>query len=115
MAGTLTVTGLSAGLSVGEKVIGPLTMTGSATVGTIVDVALQAGDNPVPVPAGATAVLIVIPTSNTGQLKLRTNLNAGDAGTPFGPVGWAALPLFPGTTSLIVNAAGTATVEISFL
>lgn len=115
MAGTLTVTGMTAGLSVGEKVIGPLTMAGSATVGTILDVALAAGDNTIAVPPGATAALIVLPSTNTGVLKLRTNLDPGDVGVSFGPTGWAVLPLATGTTSLIVNAPATGTLELSFI
>jgi len=114
MSGTLTVTGLATGLLSGEKVIGPITMSGSATVGEIRDLALAAGDNTIPVPAGASAVVVVVaPTS--GTISLRTNLNSTDAGLPFGPTGWLAIALASGTTSLILNASAPASVEVSFI
>ena len=116
MAGTLTINGLAAGLVTGEKIIGPITDSGSAVVGQITDLTLSSGDNTVTVPTGATHVLIVVGSTNTVQLKLRTNLNSGDGGTPFGPTGFVKWPLYTGTTSLIINAAsGGATIELSFI
>jgi hypothetical protein len=115
MAGTLTVTGLVAGFLTGEKVIGPVTLTGSATIGQIDDLALSSGDNAISVPAGSSAVLFVLPASNTQVLKLRTNLNSGDAGMPFGPLGWSVLPLAAGVTQLTVNVSGSTTCEASFI
>ena len=52
MAGTLTVTGMAAGLQSGEKIIGPITATGSSTIGTIIDTALSSGDNTITIPTG---------------------------------------------------------------
>lgn len=116
MAGTLTVGGLAAGLLTGEKVIGPLTDTGSAVVGQIIDIPLASGDNTISVPTGATHVLIELPATNALQLKIRTNLNSGDAGMPIGPTGWVKLPLYTGTTSVIINAAGSSGVaEATFI
>jgi hypothetical protein len=116
MAGTLTIGGLAAGLLTGQKVIGPVTMTGSAVIGTVTDLTLASGDNTIAVPAGATAVMIELPASSVVELKLRTNLNSSDAGTPFGPSGFVVLPVYSGTTSLIVNAAsGGGTIEASFI
>ena len=87
MAGTLTVSGMSAGLLTGEKIIGPLTITGNAAIGTIIDAALATGDNSFIVPTGAVAVLI----------------NLG-------------LPLPTGTTTVILNASGAlAAMELSFI
>lgn len=114
MAGTLTVAGLASGLLSGEKTIGPITMVGSAAIGEIRDLSLASGDNSVPVPAGATAVVIAAP-AGTGTLTLRTNLNAADGGLPFGPAGWLAMPLIAGTTSLILGASSSTSVEISFI
>jgi len=115
MAGTLTITGLAAGLASGEKTIGPLTMVGTASVGEIRDLALTAGDNTIPVPAGAAAVAIVPADTNTVVVKLRTNLNSTDAGLPVSTVGFLAIPLAAGTTSLILNAASQANVEVTFI
>jgi hypothetical protein len=120
MAGTFTVGGSSAGLSTGAKTIGPLTIVGAAVVGEILDVALAAGDNTIAVPPGAVAVLIEPPSNNAVALKVRTNLDSGDAGLPiapadpFGPWSFRGLAV----TSIIVNAAssmaGTVT-ELSFI
>lgn len=116
MAGTLTVGGLASGLLTGQKIIGPLTDTGSATVGQVTDLSLASGDNTLSVPAGATHVLIELPATNALELKIRSNLNASDGGLPIGPTGWVKVPLFTGTTSLIINAAGsTGTIEATFI
>jgi hypothetical protein len=115
MAGTLTISGLSTGLLTGEKVIGPLTMTGAATIGEIEDISLIAGDTTIPVPTGAVAYLVGFPSSNTSVVKLRSSLNAADAGLPLGPTGFAVLPLAPGTTSIVVNAPAVVAIEISFI
>lgn len=116
MAGTLTVTGLAAGLLSGEKVIGPLTLTGSALIGTILDEPLAVGDNTLAVPEGAAACLIVLPSANTSVLRLRTSTNPADTGVPFGPSGWLVLPIASGVTSLIINTASqVAGIEVSFI
>lgn len=116
MAGSLTIGGSSQGLLSGSKTIGPLTLEGNAIVGEILDVPLKAGDNTILVPEGATAVLVALPTANGVALKIRTNLNAGDAGLPISPVGYMVLTIAAGVTSLIVNAAApTAAIELSFI
>lgn len=120
MAGTLIITGLSAGLvSGGEKTIGPVTMTGSATIGEIIDAGLSSGDNTFTVPSGAVAVAIFLGSAPTATVKLRTNLNNADGGleiAPYAGLGFAAVPLPTGTTSLILNASATvAAVELSFI
>jgi hypothetical protein len=52
-------------------------------------------------------------------IKLRTNLNAADAGLPVAPfsnIGWAAFPLPAGTTSVILNASSTvAAIGVAFI
>ena len=52
--GTLTVAGASAGLASGQKVIGPVTITGNNTIGEILDATLASGDNTFAVPTGTT-------------------------------------------------------------
>ena len=119
MGGTLTVTGMSAGLLTGEKVIGPITITGNSAIGTIIDAALSSGDNSFAVPTGAVAVLINLGLGPTPTVKVRTNLNTGDGGleiAPFASIGWAVFPLVSGTTTLILNASGAlSAVELSFI
>lgn len=118
MAGTFTISGSSAGLLTGAKTIGPVTITGAAVIGEVLDVTLASGDNTIAVPAGAVAVWFAPPTGNTAVLKWRTNLNNGDAGLPmsatdpFGPYVFRNLAV----TSFIVNASGTvAGCELTFI
>jgi hypothetical protein len=114
MAGTLTVSGLAAGLATGSKQIGPLTMVGSASIGTTLDVTLATGDNTLAVPANATAVVLALPASNTATLKVRTNADSG--GLSLGLSGFLVVPLPAGATSVIVNAsAGGTQVEATFI
>lgn len=119
MPGTLTVTGMSAGLTSGYKVIGPVTITGSNAVGEIIDATLSAGDNTFAVPVGATAVLLALGQGASVTVTVRTNLNSADAGMPVGPFGgtqWAVFPIVTGVTQLILHSSGSQPgVELSFI
>ena len=119
MPGTLTVSGMSAGLPSGYKVIGPVTITGGNPIGETIDTSLVTGDNTFAVPAGAYAVAIFLGQATTVTVKVRTNLNAADGGlqiAPFGGTQWAAFPLPTGTTSLILNSSGAlANIELQFI
>lgn len=122
MPGTLTVMGLSAGLVSGQKAIGPVTMTGISTVGQIVDATLNTGDNTFTLPSGQTVSAVAIFLGTTAMtVKVRTNLDSGDAGVAIAPyVGagtpWAVLPLPSGVTSVILNASGSVTgVELNYI
>jgi len=114
MAGTLTIAGLASGLPSGSKVVGPVTMTGTAVIGTITDAALIVGDTTITVPTGAVACLIVLATS-TATIKVRSNLNSGDSGLPIAPSGFMVVPIATGTTSLIINSTATASLEATFI
>jgi len=125
MPGTLTIAGMSAGLASGQKTIGPVTMTGVSTVGSIVDTSLGSGDNTFSLPPAANnetiSAVVIFLGSTTATVKVRTNLNSGDAGTQIAPsVGaglpFAVLPLPAGVTSVILNASGIVTgVELSYI
>lgn len=116
MSGSFTITGNEQGLLSGGKTVGPYTVSGTVTLGQITDVTLVTGDNTLTVPSGATAVLIVVASGNTAALKVRTNLNSGDAGLPIGTAGPILVSLASGATSLIVNAAaGGGTIEATFI
>lgn len=109
MAGTITVSGSSSGEPAGQRVFGPLTITGQTIVGETLEVALASGDNTFTVPAGAVAAVIIPPATNTVALKVRSSLNSGDVGLP---INAGALPFtypFPAVapTTLIVNAASS--------
>ncbi len=117
--GTMTVVGASAGLATGQKVIGPITTTGANPIGTILDETLSSGDNTYAVPTGATKVLINLGSAASATVKVRTNLNSGDAGLQIAPytiTGWTAFDLVSGVTSIILNASTTVSgVELSFI
>lgn len=119
MAGTLTITGMSAGLVSGQKTIGPITTSGSNPIGQIDDTTLNSGDNTFTVPTGYTAVAIFLGQSPNVTVKLRTNLNALEAGLQIAPVAvlsWAKFDLPVGVTSVILNSSGSlAGVEIQFI
>ena len=120
MAGTLTVSGMAAGLPFGEEVIGPLTIMGANVVDQVDGVTLVARDNSFSVPAGTTAVLGVLGTDGVAAaVKVRTSLNASDSGLPVAPfaqVGFFVLPLPSNVTSVILNAAApVADVSLVFI
>lgn len=119
MSGTLTVTGMSAGLLTGQKVIGPLTITGNDAIGQITDASLAEGDNDFTIPTGAVAVLVYLGITPGVTVKVRTNLNSGDGGleiAPYSSIGWTVFPLVSGTTTVILNASAALTsMELSFI
>jgi hypothetical protein len=116
MAGQLTIGGQSAGMLSGSKEIGPITMQGNAIVGQVSDVQLVVGDSTIPVPAGKTAVCIAFtPAFEPGEVKIRTNLNASDAGLPILATGFTVFPIPAAVTSLILHATAVANVELSFI
>lgn len=116
MSGTLTIGGAVNGLLSGEKVIGPITMTGTAVIGQIDDLTLQAGANTFAVPTGAYAVLIALASTNTQAVKVCTSLDEAP-GVTVGPTGFVVLPLPAGATSmtLTVVGGGSTLVELSFI
>ena len=119
MSGTLTVSGMAAGLVSGEKLIGPVTTSGSNTIGQIDDATLAAGDNTFAVPSGAVAVAIFLSSAPSVTVKVRTNLNTGDGGLEIAPVSgtpWFKMDLVTGTTSIILNSSGSLSgVELTFI
>lgn len=116
MAGTLTLSGLAAGLLSGQKVIGPYTVTGTATVGTVLDATLASGDNTFAIPSGATAVAVFVSSANTAVLKV------GFAASPTAQTAKTGL-IFEWTfdsaavpATLYINAASSGgAVEVTFI
>lgn len=122
MSGTLTLTGMAAGLPSGEQILGPSTMTGVSVVGQLDGGNLAAGDNVFACPSGATVTAVAIFLGVGGSsavIKLRTNLNASDAGTPISPFsneGFAAFPIAPGVTEVILNSSALVTgLAVAFI
>lgn len=117
MAGTFTITGLSASEPTGERVLGPVTIQGSQVVGETLALSLAMGDNSVTIPSGATAVWIQGPVNGAVNLTLRTNLNSSDTGLPINGTGFPTIypfPLSPPVT-LIINASGAQTTPLSLV
>ena len=114
MAGTVTITGLSASEPTGQRTLGPISIQGSVVIGDTSAGALNSGDNTIAVPAGAVGVVIVPPTTGTATLKYRTSLNSGDTGLPIS----ASQPfvhVFPSPipTSIIINASTSQSAFLS--
>lgn len=106
MAGQVTITGNDTGSPAGQRVLGPLTVVGSATVGATSVEGLASGDNTLSVPPGATGCVIIPPQNGAVALKLRSSLNSGDAGLPISanqPSEYT-FPTGGAPTTLILNA-----------
>lgn len=120
MAGTLTISGMAAGLPFGEEIIGPLSMMGGTVVGQVDDASLAVGDNSFSVPVGSLAVLIVLGSAGVpSAVTVRTNANATDTGLPVAPfsnVGFVVVPVPSGVTTVILNASAVvAGVSLVFI
>ena|ERR1039457_599688 len=118
MAGTFTISGLSATEPGGERIFGPQSIQGTVVIGETLAVAVAEGDNTFVVPTGAVAVWITPPLNGASTLKVRTNLNSADAGLPISIINPTvySFPL-PAPTSLIVkaNVAETGFLTIAFI
>lgn len=107
MAGTFTVSGMSAGEPAGQRSFGPITIQGTVVIGDTFSGPLVMGDNTLSVPIGSVAVMVITPQNNTATVKLRTNTNNADGGLALNPGGLPTVYPFPTTapTSIILNAA----------
>lgn len=114
MAGTVTITGLSASEPAGQRILGPLSIQGSIVVGDTQSGALASGDNTIAIPSGAVGVVIVPPATGTATLKYRTSLNASDTGLSISPT-QPFVHVFPSPapTSVIINASAPQTAFYS--
>lgn len=118
MAGSLTVTGLSAGEPAGERVLGPLSVIGKNVIGETLAIPLASGNNTINIPLESVAVLIIPPTNGEAPITVRTSLNSTDAGLPINPGPNPFMYVFPETipTTLILHATTTTgVVTIAFI
>ena len=106
---TFTISGATSADPAGGRTIGPITITNTSDVGETWQGPMATGDNTIQVPQGAIAALIVPPTTGA-TLKLRTNLNASDAGLLLSATAWPLLytfNTFSPPTQLIINSNQT--------
>jgi hypothetical protein len=119
MAGSLTITGLSATEPAGQRTFGPLSIQGTRVIGETLEVPLSIGDNTFNVPTGSVACLLIPPENSTVGLKIRTSLNSGDQGLPINAGSAPFVYPFPAVApvSLIVHAesAQAAPLAIAFI
>jgi hypothetical protein len=115
MAGTVTITGVSAGLLGGEKILGPISVVGTSIVGSIIDQVLTTGDNTFTIPAGAIGCVFIPPAGTTATVKYRTSTNSADGGLPISG-SQPFVHVFSGApTTVILNTTGTTgTCELWF-
>lgn len=114
MAGTVTISGLSASEPSGQRTLGPMSVQGTVVIGDTQATALSSGDNTISIPAGAVGVVIIPPSSGAVVLKYRTSLNAGDGGLPISP-SQPFVHVFPSPipTSIIINAGSSQSAFLS--
>ncbi len=118
MAGSIVITGMSAGEPAGERIFGPLSVIGKAIVAETLSVILSSGDNTYTVPEESSAVLIIGPVNGETELKFRTNQNTADGGLVMNSGANPFVYVFPSTipTKIILHAAGTSgVVTIAFI
>src|SRR5580704_3688221 len=114
MAGQMTLGGKSEGPA-GQIGIGPMTVTGTTALSESETLELASGDNTITVPKGAVSAALFFTTIEGPEVKLRTNLNLAEAGLPILGQRFAVIPLTCATTSLILHAASTTTVGVTFI
>lgn len=118
MAGTITVTGLSASEPAGERIFGPWSIQGTQAIGETLAVLLAEGDNTFAVPVGAVACVILGPVNGTSLLKVRTSANSADAGLPINGAGMPFVYPFssaPGSLTIHSSAAQSTPLTILFI
>lgn len=115
MAGSFQITSTAFAIQSGTKQIGPLTITGTATLGEVHDFTPATGANTVTVPTTATAVIIVPATSNTATLTIKGV--TGDTGVAISKVNPTVLSFdaTPPASFVLTAGAGAANVEVSFI
>lgn len=108
MAGTVTISGMSAGEPAGQRVFGPFTITGAMVIGETLSLLLAAGDNDITVPEGAIGVIVIPPANNSAALTYRTSLNADDSGLPLDPAQVPFVHVFPSSapSGIVLNSQG---------
>ncbi len=114
MAGTVTITGLSASEPAGQRTLGPMSVQGTIVIGDTQSQSLTSGDNTFNIPAGAVGVVIIPPSTGAATLKYRTSLNSGDAGLPISPT-QPFVHVFPSPipVSVIINAGTSQTAFLA--
>jgi hypothetical protein len=96
------------GLLIGQITVGPSTVSGKAAISEVVNVELVSNTDFVvklPPEAAQFAGVFTFTGESAVEVKLRTNLNNGDAGLPIPAQGWFSLPVYGGVTELKFKAS----------
>ena len=112
---TVQVSGDATDLPLGDKTIGPVTLTVDPCVSSEVQVTLASGNNTISKPTGATTVIVVFPTTYTAAKTLKGV--GADTGVALGTPPFVVFTLAAGATSFVIHsaAADTAPTTILFL
>ncbi len=102
-SGTVTISCTLTGLAQGAPPISPPSASLPTPVYESLQVTLASGANTITVPAGASYVFITPPSGNT--IGLTWKGVSADTGTPIHPTFSGAIPLGPGVTNFVLDAA----------
>jgi hypothetical protein len=116
--GQVTISGQTANAGGTSLVVGPISITTSAPIGSVQLVTLASGDNAITIPTGTTVVMVQLPAANA----VATTLEGASSGTAYGitllPGGGVALfQPASGQTSFYLHAASleSAPTVITFI
>lgn len=118
MSGVITITGVSAGEPLGERIFSPVSVVGKAVIAETLAIELETGINTFKVPRESVAVYILMPTNGEAATKFKTSLNSSDTGLPLNPGPQPFFYVFPevAPTSITLTAASsTGVVSIAFI
>jgi len=115
------VAGNTTGAPTGSRTFGPFTITATSAVDQTLVVSLVNGANTVTVPSGATAAILAPPNATSpapnpsygGTLTLKGV--TGDTGVAISNKWPTVIPFDSSTTTFVVNATATGTLEVWFM
>jgi hypothetical protein len=115
MAGVtnLQISGTKSGLPFGTESIGPLAIVNGASGDAITDLSSASGNNTITVPGAMYVGCIISPPPGNATAIILKGV-AGDTGIPLHLTNPTVLSIPAGTTSFVLNVAGTA-VAITIL
>lgn len=112
--GVLNLSGSVTALPTGTKNIVVPAINSAAASGAVIDINLASGANVISIAPGATAAVILMPSTNSLLVTLKGV--SGDTGIAINRSTWTVISFDPTATSFVLTAAGVVNgVEISFI